>query len=75
MPWPADYQMIFAQLNRMGLSADKIAIAELIAQPGMSCDEIVVLVNQRIARVKNAMSYYGLFARIRTQRRRSRESV
>jgi hypothetical protein len=75
MPWPADYQMIVARLNREGLSAAEIALAEVIAQPGQSCDEIAVLVRRRIARVKNAMSYYGLFARIRTQRKRSRESV
>ncbi len=68
--WVIDREMFFACLSRHGLKAPEIALANAIAQPDQSIEELVIIVRTEIKRVSNAMSRRGLFAGISARRKR-----
>lgn len=71
--WVLDRELFFACLSRHGLSAPEIALANRMAEPGVSIEQLVIMARKEIKSVSNAMSRRGLFAGISARRTRSKE--
>jgi len=68
--WVLDRELFFACLSRHGLSAPEIALANRMAEPGVSIEQLVIMARKEIKSVSNAMSRRGLFAGISARRKR-----